>query len=165
MDMGTQNILVDKDFNFLAIIDWESAQSAPSEVNRYPIPFPWVFSDDKMHEIWKDPKHIAHSNVKPQSEAWELYGYKFVAAERTLERRGRTLPKSSPDIMRGVASGIYVISEKIGVFGDMEEELTYEMVRLAFGFGYDEVKKYLNKMEMVWEAANDLLGKIPLLRL
>lgn len=29
MDMGTQNILVDDQFNFLAVIDWEFSQSAP----------------------------------------------------------------------------------------------------------------------------------------
>lgn len=28
-DLGTQNILVDEDFNFLAGIDWEFAQTAP----------------------------------------------------------------------------------------------------------------------------------------
>lgn len=49
--------------------------------------------------------------------------------------------------MRGAASRIYAIAEKIGIFGGMEEELTYEMVRLAFGFAYEEAKTYLNKME------------------
>jgi hypothetical protein len=37
--------------------------------------------------------------------------------------------------------------EKFGVFGGMEEELTYEMVRLAYGFDREEAKKYLNKIE------------------
>jgi len=36
MDMGIQNILVDDDFNFVAVIDWELAQTAPWEVNHYP---------------------------------------------------------------------------------------------------------------------------------
>jgi hypothetical protein len=36
MDMGTQNILVDDEFNFLAIIDWEFAQTAPVQVNHFP---------------------------------------------------------------------------------------------------------------------------------
>lgn len=39
MDLGMQNILVDDDFNFLAIIDWEFAQTAPWQVNHYPMPF------------------------------------------------------------------------------------------------------------------------------
>lgn len=30
----------------------------------------------------------------------------------------------------------------------MEEELTYEMVRLAYGFHREEAKKYLNEMEV-----------------
>ncbi|GKU11974.1 unnamed protein product, partial [Fusarium langsethiae] len=29
MDLGTQNVLVDDDLNFLAVIDWEFAQTAP----------------------------------------------------------------------------------------------------------------------------------------
>ncbi|KAK2589537.1 hypothetical protein QQS21_012784 [Conoideocrella luteorostrata] len=40
VDLGTQNILVDHDFNFVAIIDWEFAQAAPWHVNCYPMPFP-----------------------------------------------------------------------------------------------------------------------------
>lgn len=36
MDMGTQNILVDDDYNFLVIIDWEFAQTAPVQVNHFP---------------------------------------------------------------------------------------------------------------------------------
>ena len=33
MDLGTQNILVDDKYNFIAIIDWEFAQTAPWQVN------------------------------------------------------------------------------------------------------------------------------------
>ncbi|KFZ14755.1 hypothetical protein V501_03062 [Pseudogymnoascus sp. VKM F-4519 (FW-2642)] len=147
MDMGTQNILVDEDFNFLAIIDWEFAQSAPWEVNHYPMPFPQVFSDDKIRRIIEDPDHIAHDNISRQAYARGLYRQKFADAERALERRGKTLPKSIADTMHGAASRIYAIAEKIGVFGGMEEELTYEMVRLAFGFDGEEAKKYLSKMK------------------
>jgi hypothetical protein len=49
--------------------------------------------------------------------------------------------------MHGAASRIYAIAEKIGVFGGMEEELTYELVRLGFGFDGEEAKKYLSEME------------------
>ncbi|OBT75717.1 hypothetical protein VF21_05919 [Pseudogymnoascus sp. 05NY08] len=147
MDMGTQNILVDEDFNLLAIIDWEFAQSTPWEVNHYPMPFPYIFSDDKIHKILEDPDHIAHDNASRQVYAQGLYRQKFADAEQALERRGKTLPKSIADTMHGAASKIYAIAEKIGVFRGMEEELTYEMVRLAFGFHDEEAKKYLNKME------------------
>lgn len=147
MDIGTQNILVDEDFNFVAIIDWEFAQSAPWEVNHYPMPFPCIFSDDKIHKILEDPNHIAHDNISRQVYAQGLYRQKFADAERALERRGKTLPKSIADTMHGAASKIYAIAEKIGVFSGMEEELTYEMVRLAFGFDGEEARKYLNKME------------------
>ncbi|OBT42934.1 hypothetical protein VE00_07302 [Pseudogymnoascus sp. WSF 3629] len=147
VDMGTQNILVDDDFNFLAIIDWEFAQSAPWEVNHYPMPFPRAFSDDKINRSLEDPDHIAHDNVSRQVYARELYRQKFADAERALERRGKTLPKSIADTMHGDASRIFAIAEKIGVFGSMEEELTYEMVRLAFGLDGEEAKEYLSEME------------------
>lgn len=150
MDMGTQNILVDEDFNFLAIIDWEFAQSAPWEVNHYPMPFPLVFSNDKINGIMEDSNHIAHHDVSHQMLARDLYGRGFAEAEQALERRGRTLPRSMTHRMRSAASRIYAITEKIEVFGGMEEELTYEMVRLAFGFDY-EAKAYINKMEAEME--------------
>ncbi|KFY94495.1 hypothetical protein V500_03236 [Pseudogymnoascus sp. VKM F-4518 (FW-2643)] len=152
MDMGTQNILVDEDFNFLAIIDWEFAQSAPWEVNHYPMPFPLVFSNDKINGIMKDSNHIAHHNVSRQMLARNLYERGFAEAEQALERRGRTLPRSIAHIIHGAASRIYAIAEKIGVFGGMEEELIYEMARLAFGFDYEEAKTYLNKMEAEMES-------------
>lgn len=59
MDVGTQNILVDDEFNFRAVIDWEFAQTAPWQVNHYPMPFPLLPSDAEIDEILKDPNHIA----------------------------------------------------------------------------------------------------------
>lgn len=61
MDLGTQNILIDEAFNFLAIIDWEFAQTAPWQVNHYPMPFPLTSSD--IDDILKDPEHMAFGNV------------------------------------------------------------------------------------------------------
>jgi hypothetical protein len=66
MDMGMQNILIDDDFNFVAVIDWELAQSAPWEVNHYPMPIPLLSSDRKTAEILYDPGHRAHRNTSRQ---------------------------------------------------------------------------------------------------
>lgn len=41
----------------------------------------------------------------------------------------------------------------MGVFKGMEEELTYEMVRLAYGFDPEEANKYLNEMEAKMKGA------------
>ena len=89
MDMGAQNILVDGTFNFLAIIDWEFAQAAPWEVNHYPMPFPLVFSDEKIHGILQNPDNIAHGNVSRQVLAREVYQQKFRDAEQTLQKEGK----------------------------------------------------------------------------
>lgn len=35
MDIGTQNILIDEEYNVVGIIDWEMAQSAPWTANYY----------------------------------------------------------------------------------------------------------------------------------
>ncbi|KAF2110374.1 hypothetical protein BDV96DRAFT_583911 [Lophiotrema nucula] len=56
MDMGTQNILVDDDFNFLAIIDWEFAQTAPVQVNHFPMPFPLISSTASIQEILQETR-------------------------------------------------------------------------------------------------------------
>jgi len=147
MDIGAQNILIDQDFDFLAIIDWEFAQTAPWEVNHYPMPFPLVFADANTDYILQNPDHIAHHHVSRQVAARKMYRQKFRDAEQALESRGRCLQKSIADLLDGAASRIYAMLEKFGVFEGMEEELTYEMVRLAYGFDREEAEKYLSEME------------------
>jgi hypothetical protein len=148
MDMGTQNILVDHEFNFLAVIDWEFAQSAPLEVNHYPMPFPLVFSDAKIENILSNPDHAAYRNFSRQVATRELYRRKFRDAEKALEREGRLPQMSIADVLDGPVSRISAVVEKLGVFEGMDEELTYEMVRLAYGFDGEEARKYLNDMEV-----------------
>lgn len=147
MDMGTQNILVDDHFNFLAVIDWEFAQTAPWQVNHYPMPFPLTSSDATIDEILKDPDHIAHDNISRQTAAQKLYRGKFQAAERELEKQGRPLLKSIADLLDREASRIYACFEDLGGFGNVDKELTYEMVRLAYGFDPGAIKHYLAKLK------------------
>ncbi|KAK3186783.1 hypothetical protein K4F52_004529 [Lecanicillium sp. MT-2017a] len=71
MDLGPQNVLVDSDFNFVAIIDWEFAQFAPWQTYHYPMPFPLLGLD--TDDILKDPGHLAFKNVLPQSISQALY--------------------------------------------------------------------------------------------
>jgi hypothetical protein len=64
MDLGTQNTLVDVAFNFLAIIDWEFAQTAPWQVNHYPMPFPLLWSDQKINQCSRGPgPHCARKHI------------------------------------------------------------------------------------------------------
>lgn len=154
MDMGMQNILIDDDFNFVAVIDWEFAQSAPWEVNHYPMPIPLILSDTKIAEILYDPEHIADRNVSRQVGARLLYRQKFREAERVLEERGKPLHYSLAEVLEGKASRIYGLVGKIGVFQGMEEELTYELVRLGYGLTGPEVEQHIQKVgkEMMREA-------------
>ena len=66
-DLGPQNILMDDDFNFIAIIDWEFAQTATWQINRYLMPFPLLGLD--IEDILNNPGHIAYKNVKRQDES------------------------------------------------------------------------------------------------
>ncbi|KAK7968741.1 hypothetical protein PG988_007814 [Apiospora saccharicola] len=77
MDLGLQNIIVDDDYNFLAVIDWEFAQTAPWQVNFYPFPFPLLWSDEKTQAALDDPEHLAHWNANRQLAARQLYSQKF----------------------------------------------------------------------------------------
>ncbi|KAK4146978.1 uncharacterized protein C8A04DRAFT_34528 [Dichotomopilus funicola] len=124
MDMGMQNILIDDDFNFVAVIDWELAQSAPWEVNHCPMPIPLISSDRETAEILYDPGHTAHRNMPRQVGARLLYRQKFQEAEQGLEKRGNPLRYSIAEVLEGTASRIYGVVGKIGVFDGMEEELT-----------------------------------------
>lgn len=101
MDMGIQNILVDDDFNILAIIDWELSQSAPWAVNHYPMPIPLIDSDEEIREILNDPGHIAHRNALRQEATRAMYRQKYKEAEAALEERGRPLRVSISEILGG----------------------------------------------------------------
>ncbi|TQV90079.1 3-hydroxyisobutyrate dehydrogenase protein [Cordyceps javanica] len=146
MDMGMQNILIDHDYNFVAVIDWELAQSAPWEVNHYPMPIPLISSDKETAEILYEPGHIAHRNVSRQVGARILYQQKFKEAERALAKRGYPLHCSISEVLEGMASRIYGLVGKIGLFPGMEEELTYELVRLGYGLTGPEAEQYLEKL-------------------
>jgi hypothetical protein len=146
MDMGVQNILIDDDFHFVAVIDWEFAQSAPWEVHHYPMPIPLLSSDMETTEILYDPGHKAHRNISRQVGARLLYRQKFQDAEHTLERRGNPLRYSIADVLEGKASRIYGLVGNIGVFPGMEEELTYELVRLGYGLRGLEAEQHLQML-------------------
>ncbi|KAK4033372.1 hypothetical protein C8A01DRAFT_50020 [Parachaetomium inaequale] len=146
MDMGIQNILVDDDFNVVAVIDWELAESAPWKVNHYPMPIPLLSSDKETAEILYDPGHKAHRNMSRQVGARLLYRQKFEEAERALEERGNPLHCSIAEVLDGKASRIYGLVGKIGVFHGMEEELTYELVRLGYGLTGPEAEQHLQML-------------------
>jgi hypothetical protein len=153
MDMGTQKILVDDDFNFHAVIDWEFAQTAPWQVNHYPMLFPLLSSDPEIDEILKDPNHIAYNNTTRQAAARDLYRQKFQDAEEELQRKGRPLQRSVARTLDGVASRIYGCFERMGRLGEMDKDLTYEMVRLAYEFNREMTNRYLETAKSKMERA------------
>ena len=75
-----------------------------------------------------------------------LYRQKFKEAERALEKRGNALHCSIAEVLDGKASRIYGLVGKIGVFHGMEEELTYELVRLGYGLTGQEAEQHLQML-------------------
>lgn len=143
MDMGTQNILVDDDFNFLAIIDWEFAQTAPWQVNHFPMPFPLTSSDEELEHILQDQNHIAHDNVLRQAAAREMYVQKMMQAEEDAARRSRLLERPISSMLNGPACRIYACLERVNGDDDNDEALACEMVRLAYGLELEAAQQYI----------------------
>ncbi|KAK4038016.1 hypothetical protein C8A01DRAFT_48310 [Parachaetomium inaequale] len=148
MDLGTQNILVDDAFNFLAVIDWKFAQTAPWQVNYYPMPFPLIWSGEKIKEALENPEHLAHKNVSRQVAARGVYVEKFREAEDKLRREGRPMVGGSfADVLESAASRVYGCFCRLRGVPEQDEELVWEMVRVAFEFGDGGMEEYLGAMK------------------
>jgi hypothetical protein len=144
MDLGTQNILVDKAFNFIAVIDWEFAQTAAWQVIHYPMPFPLLGPDE---DILRDPSQVAYRNVSRQDAARKLYNRKFRDAESELKANGRPLGGSFAATLDSPASRIYACFTNLGRMPTADTDLIYEMARLAFGLNPQEAEEYVRKIK------------------
>lgn len=152
MDLGTQNILVDDDFNFIAIIDWEFAQTAPWQVNHYPMPFPLLGSD--IEDLLKDPGHVAYPNVSRQHRSREVYLKKFQEAESRLEAEGQLLRGSFAKTLKHPASRIYACFTNLGRMPSMDGDLVRDMARFAFELDGDQVEEYIKSVAARAETDN-----------
>ena len=146
MDLGMQNIIVDDDFNFLGLIDWEFAQTAPWQVNHYPMPFPLLWSDGKIKNALDDPTHVAHRNMLKQHSARQLYCQKFREAEIILKGEG-LLEGTFAEVLESPASKIYACFSRIGNIPEQDTDHIREMVRLAFGVDDEGTDRYLSNMQ------------------
>lgn len=112
------------------------------------MPFPLISSEVETDEILNDPYHIAYANFSWQVAARNIYRQKFLEAEHKSCKRGRPSQKSIAQLLDGAASRIYSCFEKLGRFGDMDQDLTHEMVRLAYGFNLEQTIHYLGEDEV-----------------
>lgn len=174
MDLGIQNILVsttssnpsssrNSSYDFLAVIDWEMAQSAPWEVFCYTVPFP-LLSSQQESSILRDEKHPEYDKTVKKQKARELYCKKFREAEQKLEAEGRPLPMSIADVLEGSrASRCFGAVEKLGVFEGMEGELVRELVRMGYAeegkeTGKGEVEGWLKVKRGRWRLSSRRVG-------
>ena len=147
MDMGTQNILVDDDFNFVAVIDWEFAQTAPWSVNYFPMPFPLTDTDTEIKQILQDSKHIAHKNVAKQELTRKLYVRQFEEAERALREAGRGLSGSFAATLTGKPSRVYSCFTKLGDMPESDEYFARAMIQVAFDYDAAGMDSYLQGLK------------------
>lgn len=147
MDMGTHNFLVDDKFNFLAVIDWELAQSAPWQVSHYPRPFSRTWSDEKEETVLRDPGHMAYQNLSRHIAARKLYVEKMKQAEEEMTQQGHPLARSIADSLDGPESRIFALFESIVSGHPNNESFAYEMVRLAYGMDLEAAKQYIDTLE------------------
>ncbi|KAF0643397.1 hypothetical protein FPSE5266_03731 [Fusarium pseudograminearum] len=146
MDLHLGNILVDRHLNFLAIIDWEFAQTAPWQVNYYPMPFPLGGMDDDIESILQDPSHIAHENVKLAAASRHVYCRKFDEAAANLAQQGKHLSGSYSEVLEGAASRIYASFIDMIQQPERAQHFINGMVNLAFGFDAEQTKQYLESL-------------------
>lgn len=146
MDLDYSNIIVDDDFHFLALIDWELAHTAPWQVNRYPWPFPLLCSDSEIKEILDDPTHLAHENVLKRNSIRKLYRQKFREAE--IKLRGQGLVEGTfAEVLESPASRVRACFEELGKIPEHDLIYVRKMVRLAFGFDDEGTDQYLKDMQ------------------
>lgn len=143
MDLGTQNILIDEGFNFIAIIDWEFAQTAPWQVIHYPMPFPLLGPDE---DILRNPSHVGYKNVLRQDTARRIYNRKFRDAESKLREKGRPLGGSFASTLDSRASRIYACFTNLGRMPRADTNLIHEMARLAFGLNTRGAEEYVRNI-------------------
>ncbi|XEV01762.1 hypothetical protein FSHL1_007049 [Fusarium sambucinum] len=155
MDMHMGNILVDDDLNFMAIIDWEFAQTLPWQAISYPRPFPLWSSDESIEKVLKDPEHPAHKSVKRHDDARKLYSKKF--DEAAAKYADRPPPDGSyANLLNGAASRIYAAFTEIGSDPEQDQHHIDEMLRLAFGLE-DGTNWYINNLDNRWDEDNSFL--------
>ncbi|CAK7267749.1 hypothetical protein SEPCBS119000_002710 [Sporothrix epigloea] len=144
MDLGTNNFLVDNDFNILAVIDCEQAQTAPWAVNYYPMPFTLLESDAELERVLNDPEHIAHEYSTLSERGRKMYVSKFREAEAALKLAGRGLDGSFAAVLNSAPSRVFACFESLGDQPEADEDYVREMVRLAFGLEGASADEYLD---------------------
>ncbi|KAK5998899.1 hypothetical protein PT974_01283 [Cladobotryum mycophilum] len=147
MDLGMQNVLVDDEYNFLAVIDWEFAQTAPWQVNHFPMPFTILWPEKKIQSILDDPENRAYKYISKHASARELYTQKFLETERKLCEEGRPLGGSFAEAVESPASKIFARLTRLQCVPEEDKVQVQEMVRLAFGFVGEEADQYLKSVE------------------
>lgn len=146
MDMGTQNILVDAQYNLVAVIDWEFAQTAPWQTFDYPMPFPLRESDPAIESTLAQPESMGHKNAVRQAATRKLYRDGFKRAEDMIEQSGSPLRVSLADALDSPAVRVYTLFSILGRQPEDDERCVRTMLDVAYGWPKARVDEYLKSL-------------------
>lgn len=153
MDIGTQNLLVDAEYNIVGVVDWEMAQTAPWAAHHYQYPFPPADDPADMAAALGDPDHPAHVGYSRIHALQRLYCCKFAEAEAALREEGTPLAMSVAEVLDSDASRAYFMMERHGVDGPVWDEVfARALVRIAYGLDEEGVREYIDCKEAEMEA-------------
>ena len=143
MDLGAHNILIDDDYNFLAVVGWEFAQTAPWQGNYYPAPLPLLRPDAPYEGSAQTiPRSFTHEEFTSQ-----LYAQKLREVERSFRQRGRELPYTFLEVVHSPASQVFARFCRLGIDPAQDEIFVKEMVQIAFKFNDKDTYEYLTDLE------------------
>ena len=123
------------------------------------MPFPLLWSDERIKGVLEDPEHIAHGNVSRQEAARRMDVRKLREAEARLGGEGRLLKGSFAQVLDGEASRVYACFARLAGVPEEDVILVREMVRLDLGLDSVETDGYLAKME---EKLRQTIGSVVL---
>lgn len=147
-NMGTQNHPVDEEFNIIAAIDWEFAQSAPVSANYFSIPFPLGIVGDSDEAVLADPDHLANENLSKRTATRDPYLRKLEEAEKSLANQGNPTPCSIATALSQKASEPLYTTDKFtrSESEGLEKEVILRMWKLGYWLGGIRAEQHVDKM-------------------
>ncbi|KAL2891241.1 Phosphotransferase enzyme family protein [Ceratocystis lukuohia] len=149
-NLTMHNILVDADFNFVAIIDWEGAQTVPWQANHYPHPIE-LYLPEEVDCILRDQHHEMHAAEHRTAITRQIYIDTLLQTETLFTTQDRELRGKFSKTLSSVASRVYSTFAGLNGFLVNDKPLVYLMVQIAFNMDAGQVREYIRQKELEME--------------
>ena len=84
-----------------------------------------------------------------------MYIKTFQEAEMNLQAEGRPLKGSFVEVLQSRASRVYACFTNLGRLPQADDDLIYQMVRLAFGYQGEVAARYVQDMKKLWNIVEE----------